>query len=344
MEYGAIDLHTKESEIRIVTATGEVVLERRVPTRRPRLTEVFGGRLRMRILLESGTESEWVAQHLEGLGHEVIVADPNYAAMYGDRHRRIKTDRRDVAALADANRRGIYRAVHRVSRAQRAVRRHLQVREQLIRMRTQLINLLRATLRSEGLRLRSGAAHTVVVRYAALDVPRALQEALEPVIAMLQGLAPQLAAADAWAREAAAGDAITRRLMTAPGVGPITALHYRAALDEVSRFRSPGAATSYLGLVPREDSSGDRHHRGAITKTGPTRPRTMLVQACWVIWRTPAAGSAALHAWVRRLATRRGRRVAIIALARRLARILFAMWRDGQDFTAGRRPAAARAA
>jgi transposase len=115
------------------------------------LTEVFGGRAPMRILLESGTESEWLAQHVEGLGHAVVVADPNYAAMYGDRQRRINTDRRDVAALADANRRGIYRAADRVWRGQREVRRHLQVREQLIRMRTQLINLLRAALRSEGL-------------------------------------------------------------------------------------------------------------------------------------------------------------------------------------------------
>lgn len=183
-----------------------------------------------------------------------------------------------------------------------------------------------------------------MARYAALEVPRALQEALLPVIELLQGLAPRMAAADGWARQAAADDAITRRLMTAPGVGPITALHYRAALDAVARFRSAGAATAYLGLVPREDSSGDRHHRGAITKTGPPRPRTMRVQACWVIWRTPAAGSATLPAWVRRLAERRGRRIAIVALARRLARILFAMWRDGEDFTATRRPAAARAA
>jgi transposase len=76
MEYGAIDLHSKESEIRIVTAEGEVVLHRRIATRRDLLSVVFGARPRMRILLESGTESEWVAQHLESLGHEMIVADP----------------------------------------------------------------------------------------------------------------------------------------------------------------------------------------------------------------------------------------------------------------------------
>src|SRR4029453_8380166 len=119
MVYGAIDLHSKESEIRIVTAEGEVVLHRRVATRRDTLSAVFAARPRMRILLESGTESEWVARHLESLGHEVIGAGPKYAPLYGQRTRRIKTDRRDVMALGDANRRGIFRVAHRVSSVQR---------------------------------------------------------------------------------------------------------------------------------------------------------------------------------------------------------------------------------
>jgi transposase len=343
MEYGAIDLHTKESQIRIVTADGAVVFERRVPTRRDQLTTVFGGRMAMRILLESSTESEWVAQHLEELGHEVVVADPNYAPMYGERTRRIKTDRRDVAALAEANRRGFYRSAHRVSRAQGDVRRQLQVREQLIRMRTQTINLLRAQLRSAGLRLRSGSARTVVRRCTALDIPPAIARTIAPLCEVLTQLAPLIIACDAWATRAAAADPITVRLMTAPGVGPITALSYRAALDDVHRFRSAGAATAYLGLVPREDSSAERRHRGALTKAGPARVRAVLVQASWVIWRSPR-GSGTLHAWVHHLADRRGRRVAIVGLARRLARILFALWRDGVEFQRARVSHAAIAA
>src|SRR3954470_12635062 len=108
MEYGAIDLHKNESQVRIVTEEGEI-LDSRIPTRRDKFGVLFMGRGRMRILIEASAEAEWVAQHLEELGHEVIVADPNYAPMYGHRSRRVKTDRRDVAALTEACQRGIYR-------------------------------------------------------------------------------------------------------------------------------------------------------------------------------------------------------------------------------------------
>ena len=88
---------------------------------------------------------------------------------------------------------------------------------------------------------------------------------------------------------------------------------------------------AYLGLVPKEDSSGARQRKGAITKAGPPGLRTLLVQASWTVWRQKA-GRGALHAWVDRLAARRGTRVAVVALARRLGRILYAMWRDGEHY------------
>ena len=332
MEYGAIDLHTKHSQIRIVTADGTVVVERRIATQADQFAGVFAGRDRMRILLESSTESEWVATGLEGLGHEVIVADPNFAAMYGSRTRRIKTDRRDVAALAEANRTGVYRPAYRVSPAQRAIRQRLLVRDQLVRMRTQLINLLRSQVRATGQRMATGRAESFSRRFAALEWPAPMREALRPLAELLEGLAVSLREAEAWARQAAAADPVTRRLMTAPGVGPVTALSYRATLDHVERFPDAGRATAYLGLVPRENGSAERRHRGAITKAGPRRPRALLLQASWHIWRSGRGGAVALHAWVHRVAARRGRRIALVALARRLARSLYAMWRDGRDF------------
>jgi transposase len=339
MEYGAIDLHKQHSVIRIVEEAGAVVLERKVTTSREGLRRVFGERAPMRVLLESGTESEWVAQTVEACGHEVIVADPNYALMYGARARRVKTDRRDVAALAEACRRGIYRRAHRVSASQRARRREVRVREQLVRIRTQLINLLRAQLRQEGYRLPSGAAETAARRYTTLGVPAGLATALTPLLAVLEGLTPMIAAADA-AIQTAASDPVVQRLMTVPGIGPVTAVTFRAVLDDVSRFRDARAVPAYLGLVPREDSSGTRQRKGTITKAGPRTLRAYLVSAAWVVWRQRRQGGA-LHAWVERLADRRGRRIAVVALARRLSRILYAMWRDGRDYEPGPRPVVA---
>ena len=334
MEYGAIDLHLRHSEIRIVSETGAVLLERRIVTTPAALRTVFGERAPMRVLIESATESEWVAQTLEGWGHEVIVADPNYLLMYAERTRRIKTDRRDVAALAEACRLGIYRRAHRVSPEQRAQRRELRVREQLVRMRTQAINLLRAQLRQEGYRLPSGRAESVVSRVRRLELPTSLTAALQPLLDLLAHVHGTLATADHRASAQAAADPVVRRLMTVPGIGPITALTFRATLDDVGRFRDAGRASAYVGLVPSEDSSGERRQRSRITKRGPTTLRSLLVQAAWVVWRHRATGGA-LHAWVEQLAARRKRPVAIVALARRLTRILYAMWRDGTDYRPG---------
>jgi transposase len=335
MEYGAIDLHVRHSEICIVTATGAVAVERRVETSRTGFAVVFGQRPPMRVLIESSTDSEWAAALIGTWGHEVVVVDPNYGLMYAHRPAGVKTNRRDARAMAEANRVGVYRAAHRVSVEQRACRRALRIREQLVRMRTQLINQLRAQLRQEGYRLGSGAAESALRRLARLSLPAGLQQALAPLRTVLETVGQQLEACTTALTERAAADPVVQRLMTAPGVGPITALSYRATLDTVERFANAGAVTAYLGLVPREDSTGEHQRRGSITKAGPRPLRVLLIQAGWVIWRG-RGGSVALHAWVHRLADRRGRRIAIVALARRVARMLYAMWRDDADYRAVR--------
>lgn len=334
MNYGAIDLHMKKSQVRIVREDGSIIWKGRIDTRRQAFEQVFHDRPRMRILVESSTESEWVAHTLEGLGHEAVVVDPNYAPMYGTRNRRIKTDERDVTALADANRLGVFRRAHRVSPAQRQVRRELIVRKHLVRMRTGTISLLRAVLRQEGLRLPSGSADRILTRLASVTIPAAVEAVIAPLRTVIAELNARLTEAETQVDARASEDPVVQRLMTAPGVGPVVALGFRAVLDDPDRFGGDARrASAFVGLVPAEDSSGERQHRGHITKTGPTELRALLVQASWVIWRGTSAAGAALRTWAHALAARRGRRIAIIALARRLTRILVAMWRDGTDFT-----------
>jgi transposase len=340
MEHGAIDLHLRRSQFRMGLWDGTVVKDGRCDTTRADFTRVFGSRAPMRILLESSPESEWVAQHLESLGHEVIVADPNYAPMYGSRSRKVKTDRRDTAALFEANRLGIYRRAHRVSAAQRARRQQLRVRRRLVQMRSGSLSLLRAVLRQEGWRLPSGRPEAVDTRLEKLGVPTALAAIVAPLRTWLAELNRLLRTADDAIETQAAADPVARQLMTAPGVGPVVALTFQAVLDDPDRFGGDAArASAFLGLVPSEDSSAERRHKGHITKAGPRELRALLVQASWVIWRGRSAEGAELRQWAHALAARRGRRIAIVALARRLSRILFALWRDRSDFSVGHRRA-----
>lgn len=332
MVYGAIDLHMRYSQIRIVDETGAVVRDQRVVTCRERLVKVFDGLGPMPILLETGTESEWVAQALEAVGHTVIVADPNYAPMYGELHRRVKTDRRDVAALAEANRRGWYRPAHRTSAAQRATRQVLRARRQLVRMRSGTVTLIRSLVKQEGYRLSSCSAERVAARVPQLRLPAALAATIAPLVRIIETATTEIGTLDAQLRTRAAEDPIVERLQTVPGVGLVVALTFRAHIDDVARFRDAGQVSAAIGLVPREDSSAERRQRGHITKGGSRELRSLLVQAAWACWRSKQ--SATLRAWVEQLAARRGRRIAVVALARRLSRLLYALWRDGTMFDA----------
>lgn len=333
MIYGAIDLHTRYSQVRIIDETGAVIADRRILTTRERLVAVFAGSGTIRILLEAGCESEWVATALEEAGYEVVVADPNFAPMYGELRRTVKTDRRDVAALAEANRRGWYRAAHRTSAAQRPMRQRLCGRRHLVAMRSGTISLIRALLRQTGHRLASCRAESVPRRLGVLALPAELAAILAPLRRLVEVLNEEVAASDAALQTAAGADPVVARLQSVPGVGPVVALTFRAVVDEVDRFATAAQVSAAIGLVPREDSSAERRHRGAITKVGSRELRSLLVQAAWVCWRS--RGSTTLHAWVERLAARRGRRVAVVALARRLSRILYALWRDDTRFDPG---------
>ena len=331
MEYGAIDLHKTQSQIRIIGKTGEVI-DQRIPTTRDRLTTVFWSRPRMRILIEASTESEWVAQHLEELGHEVVIADPNYSAMYGHRSRRIKTDRRDVAALTEACHQGTYRLTHRRSARQHEVQCRLNVRKEMTQARTRAISVARAITRSAGLRIPSGKAETFATRLFGLELSPAMKATLSPLRNIIDVCDDELAAADEKFEAMVAGDPMVKRLTTLPGIGPITATAFVAALDTVSRFERAGQVTSYLGLVPHEYSSGEKQRRGRIVRSAHPHLQSLLVQAAWRMSRSKDPRTESFRTWAQAVARRRGKKVAMVALARRLARTLFAMWRDEADY------------
>jgi transposase len=332
MVYGAIDLHKRYSQIRVIDETGQVLRDQRVATNRDRLVAIFAGYGVIRILLESATESEWVAAALEAAGYDVVVADPNFGPMYGDLQRKVKTDKRDAAALAEANRRGWYRRAFRRSAAQRQQQQRLRTRRQLVQARTGMVSLLRALLRQNGYRLTSAKGARLGECLAALQLPSALAVPITPLQDMITALGDTIRALDRSLAEATRDDAVVRRLQTIPGVGPIVAMSFRAFVDRADRFADAGQVSAAVGLVPREDSSADRRHRGHISKAGPRELRSLLVQAAWACWHSQCRAGQSLRAWTDQLAARRGKRIAVVALARRLSRIADAVWRDETSF------------
>lgn len=331
MDTIGVDLHRRETQLCIGHDDGTIT-EQRIVTSRERFTAVLGQRPPARILVEASTESEWVAQHLEALGHEVIVADPNYAPTYATRARRVKTDKRDARTLMEACRAGTFRRAHRLSAPRRHVRAELAVREAVVRTRTRYVALAKALVRRDGLRVPSSAAERVGAHLQALPVSPALAAELAPLITLLSPLNATIAAADQRLAALERTDPSVARLMTAPGIGAVTASALVATIDDITRFASAHQFEAYLGLVPSERSSGERRQVGPITKAGNRRVRWLLVEAAWRLLRSTQSESAALRSWALTIAARRGKRIAVVALARRLAGILFAMWRDGVPY------------
>jgi transposase len=170
------------------------------------------------------------------------------------------------------------------------------------------------------------------MRLQELTIPISLQETIVPLVGVLGPLNRQIERASAAIAGVAESDPVVQQLCTVPGIGAVTAATFVATVDGVERFAGAHQVEAYLGLVPREFSSGERQRKGRITKAGNRRARWLLVEAAWSILRYKKPETAALRTWAERIACRRGKRRATVALARRLAGILYAMMRDQTDY------------
>lgn len=171
-----------------------------------------------------------------------------------------------------------------------------------------------------------------------MRLPGRLLSTIAPLLAIMRPLNAQLAYSDAVIEQVTAADERVQRLRTVPSVGPVTATAFVATIDDVRRFRRAHEVEASLGLVPRELSLGESQRRGRITKAGHARTRWLLIQVAVSILRRRPPQAEALHAWALRIAARRGKPIAVVALARRLADILYALLRDGSVFTPQRTP------
>lgn len=330
MDHIAIDLGGLESQICVRGPDGQIIEELRHRT--ARLGSYLKKRPPARVILETCSEAFRVADTALELGHEVRVVSATLVGSLGVGSRGVKTDRRDAQILSEVSTRIDLPSVHIPSELSRSWKSTCTAREALVSSRTLLINSVRGWTRQQLVKIQTGGVSTFIerVRKACLALPSGLPEAIEHLLASIQLLNEKIAKADTELSKLAEEHPICKLLMTIPGIGPVTALRFVAAVDRVDRFPNAHSVQAFLGLVPGEHSSSTRKQRTGITKAGPPRVRWALVQACWSFRRT--SKNDPLVDWALEVEKRRGKKVAIIALARRLAGVMYAMWRDGTRY------------
>ena len=337
MEHIAIDLGGKKSQVCVREGGGEIVDERAVPTRGLR-AYLASRTVPGRVTMETCAEAFAVADAARELGHEVQVVPSMLVRSLGVGARGVKTDERDARVLSEAScRMRALPAVHVPSREARERKTVCAMREALVSARTQLINTARGYLRQSAIQLPGGASHTFGLRVRKLyreKLATAVPTFLERQLRAIDALTGQIDEADREVAELAQGNPVCRRLMTMSGVGPVVSVSYVAALDEVGRFQSAHQLESYLGLTPGEHSSSERTRRTGITKAGAPRVRAVLTQAAWTLRRCRPEDP--MVRWMLRVEERRGKRIAVIALVRKMAGVLYAMWRDGTVYDPAR--------
>ena len=328
MDHCAIDLGGKKSQLCIRSEDGTILQEARCDTLA--LPQLLRELPPSRVILETMAEAFRIADAAAAAGHQVRVVPSTLVRSLGVGMRRTKTDRRDAQILSEVSCRIDLPSVHIPSSRSREWKTICGMHDALTGSRTKLINNLRGWMRGQGYRVRSGWAATFARRVREIE---ALPSYIESQLTMVDALSEQIAASQRMIEELAEGDEVCARLMTVPGVGPSTALRFAAAVDQVARFADAHKLEAYLGLAPGENSSSERQQRLGITKAGPKSLRWSLVQAAWslrVKCRTPIARP--LQHWAAEVEKRRGKRIAAVALARKLAGILYAIWRDGTVF------------
>ncbi|HZD03955.1 MAG TPA: IS110 family transposase [Longimicrobiales bacterium] len=326
-----VDLGDRRSVYVLLDGKAEVVGQGRLRTCDHALRETFGRLAPLRVAIEAGTHSPWVSRHLEELGHEVVVANPRQVPLI-TRHlpKSDETDAETLARLALVDRRLLRPISHRSQTSQEHLV-LLRARAAAVTTRTQLINTLRGLVKPFGQRLPSCDADRFADQVRE-HLPEALAPALLPLLETVAQLSESIRGYDTEvARLSRESYPETERLRQVQGVGPITALTFLLTLETPERFARSRQAGAYLGLVPRRSQSGEQDPELAISRAGDEEVRRLLLQCAHYILGAHAQASD-LRRWGLGLAERRGKKKAVVAVARKLAVLLHRLWRTGEDY------------
>lgn len=343
--FAGLDVSLEETAICVVEGTGRIVKEARVASEPEALITFFTslGMVMERVGLEACSLSAWLHEALTGAGIPAICIEARQAkAAMGAMPN--KTDRNDARGIAQIMRTGWYRAVHVKSPSCRSWRALLTARRMVLNKRRDVENGVRALLREAGLKVGAPSRKDFPARVRELSAGDAVLTGLvESLLSVIDVMTREVEKLTKRVIDEVRVEPTCRRLMTVPGVGPLTALTFRATVDRPDRFRRSRDVGAHLGLTPRRYQSGEIDLQGRISRCGDELARTALYEAAHSLL-TRGTKWSALRAWGMQVAKRRGMARARVAVARKLAAILHRMWSDGSEFRWGKQPATKAAA
>lgn len=333
--YVGLDVSDKDTAIHVVDDNGRLVWR----GKRASEPEVIAAALRRhapelaRVGLETGQLAPWLYHSLSDLGIPVVCLDARHART-ATALQRNKTDAHDAETLAQLVRTGWYREARVKGWAAHALRRMVGARSQLVGISIDLSNQIRSTLKTFGLRVSGGAGHVFEAKvHLALEGRSELADVIEPLLAAWRAIRDQIAVLDGKLVATVKTDATCRLLMTCPGVGVVVAASFSAAIEAPSYFRRSRSVGAYLGLTPRRNQSGEIDHSAGVSKRGDQLLRSYLFEAAASLL-VRVQSSSALKTWGLALVQRLGFKRAAVAVARKIAVVLHAMWKANKAFEA----------
>lgn len=339
--FAGLDVSLHETSVCIVDQDGRIVLETKVPTDGGTLCSTLGTYTDQlhRIGLEAGPLSQHLFSCMIEAGLPAVCVECRHMAAALRAQTINKSDRNDARGIAQMIRVGLFKAVHVKTERSQRLKVLLTARKLLKGKLLDIEADLRGVLKNFGLKLGKVNVRQFEARVRELaSFDSMIADYVDPVLCARRALREQYDRLHKMLLDIVRHDAICRRLMTMPGVGPVVALTYRVTVDVPTRFTKSRTVGAHFGLTPRQYQSGEVDWRGGISKSGDALMRASLYEAAQVLLSRVARWSS-LRSWAMRIARKRGRRKAVVALARRMAVILHRMWTDETDFQWGTPPA-----
>lgn len=335
MEYFVgLDVSLRSCALCIVDGRGKACMERELPCEVDEIANclnTFGAPI-VRIGFEAGALSQHLFFGLQDMGFEIVCMEARQvsAALSAMRN---KTDKTDAKGIAQILRTGWFSPVHMKSREAHGLRALLSTRKALLKKTMDLANEVRGLLKIFGVCLPRTVKHGSfdgLVR-PMIEMDEVLAHAVIPLLDARAVLFHHYLELDRRVKRAASQDEVCMRMMMVPGVGPIAALTFKAAVDDPNRFKRSRTVAAHFGFTPRRYQSGEHDNPGRISKAGDQNVRATLYAAANALLMRTMAGSQ-IKSWGMRLMRTKGRRRAVVAVARKLAVLLHRMWIDGTEF------------